>query len=50
MYYSKSFDRIVIGATNGVLAILPIQAEQMDTGGDDEEDEHKDKTKQVLPD
>jgi WD40 repeat protein len=22
----------------------------MDTGGDDEEDEHKDKTKQVLPD
>lgn len=50
MYYSKSFERIVIGSTNGVLALLPIVAEKMDTGEENEDEENQEKSKQVLPD
>lgn len=49
MHYSKNYKRMVIGTCNGILAILPIEAEKMDMG-EEEEDENNEKTKQVLTD
>jgi hypothetical protein len=37
MYYSKSFKKLIIGTSNGVLAILPIEAEKQ-TYEEDEDD------------
>ena len=43
-YYSKKFARMIIGTSNGVLAVLPIQAEKFDDGdGQEEEDENNQK-------
>jgi hypothetical protein len=37
MYYSKSFKKLIIGTSNGVLAILPIEAEKQTFEEDDED-------------
>jgi hypothetical protein len=46
VYYSKKFQKMIIGTSNGVLAVLPIAAEKFDDGeGGDEEDEGQEKQK-----
>jgi hypothetical protein len=43
-YYSTKFSKMIIGTKNGVLAVLPIQAEKFDDGDDAaEEDEGNEK-------
>ena len=45
--YSKSFQKLIIGTNKGVLAILPVKAETIDFGEEDDE-EQGEKTKQIL--
>jgi hypothetical protein len=48
MKYSRSHKRIVIGTQNGVLAVLPVEAELLDEDEEDEENAGKEKQKKGI--
>lgn len=48
MKYSRSHKKIVIGTQNGVLALLPVEAELLDEDEEDEENAGKEKQKKGI--
>jgi len=48
MKYSRSHKKIIIGTQNGVLAVLPVEAELLDEDEEEEENAGKEKAKKVI--
>jgi len=48
MKYSRSHKRIVVGTQNGVLAVLPVEAELLDEDEEEEENAGKEKQKKII--